>query len=149
MMKPEAKWDDTRHTLGLDEMDAVHREFIEQVAALIAASDAEFPTLFKALVNHTREHFIAEGRLMRAARYPGLGVHDAEHHRVLGELQQLNRSLMRGRFPLVRAFVKHGLPEWFDTHLSMMDAALVAHLKSLAENQERPNERLGLESGWA
>ncbi len=86
---------------------------------------------------------------MRAARYQGLGVHVAEHHRVFGELQQLNRSVMRGRLPLMRAFVKHGLPEWFDNHLSMMDAALVTHLKSLAENQGRPNERLGLESGWA
>jgi hypothetical protein len=33
-------------------------------------------------------------------------------------------------------FVKYGLPEWFDNHLSMMDAALVAHLKRLAEKQE-------------
>jgi len=55
-----------------------------------------------------------------------------QHHRVLGELQQLNRTLKRGRMPLVRAFVKQGLPEWFDNHLSMMDAALVAYLKIMA-----------------
>ena len=45
------------------------------------------------------------------------------------ELQQLNRSLKRGRLPLVRAYVREGLPEWFDTHLTMMDSALVAFLK--------------------
>ena len=128
MTKPQAKWDETRHTLGLDEMDVAHREFIEQVAALIAASDAEFPPLFQTLVNHTRAHFVAEGQLMRAVQYQGLGVHEGEHHRMLGELQQLNRSLMRGRLPLVRAFVKHGLPEWFDNHLFLMDSALVSQI---------------------
>lgn len=129
MSKFQAQWDDARHMLGVAEIDDAHREFISQVAALIASSDAEFPVLFQALVNHTREHFIAEGKQMREAKYQGLGVHEGEHHRVLGELQQLNRSLKRGRLPLVRAYVKEGLPEWFDTHLAMMDGALVMFLK--------------------
>jgi hemerythrin-like metal-binding protein len=128
MSKYQAAWNDARHNLGVDEIDNAHRDFIAQVAALIAASDADFPPLFQALVAHTREHFIAEGRLMRDAKYQGLGVHEGEHHRVLGELQQLNRSLKRGRLPLVRAYVREGLPEWFDTHLTMMDGALVAFL---------------------
>jgi hemerythrin len=135
MTKYSATWDESRHALNLAGMDDAHREFISLVAALIAASDAEFPPLFQALVNHTREHFIAEGRLMREAKYPGLGIHEGEHHRVLGELQQLNRTLKRGHLPLVRAFVTQGLPEWFDTHLVMMDAALVAHLNRLKEKQ--------------
>ena len=129
MSKHPAQWDEARHTLGVGEMDDAHREFITQVGALIAASDAEFPALFQALVTHTREHFMAEGRLMREAKYQGLGVHEGEHHRVLGELQQLNRTLKRGHLPLVRAYVKEGLPEWFDTHLAMMDGALVMFLK--------------------
>ncbi|MDD4965133.1 MAG: hemerythrin domain-containing protein [Gallionella sp.] len=130
MSKHPAQWDETRHTLGMGEIDGAHREFITQVAALIAASDAEFPALFQTLVTHTREHFMAEGRLMREAKYRGLGVHEGEHHRVLGELQQLNRTLKRGHLPLVRAYVREGLPEWFDTHLAMMDGALVAFLKN-------------------
>lgn len=129
MSKHPAQWDEVRHTLGVGEMDDAHRDFITQVGALIAASDAEFPALFQALVTHTREHFMAEGRLMREAKYQGLGVHEGEHHRVLGELQQLNRTLKRGHLPLVRAYVKEGLPEWFDTHLAMMDGALVMFLK--------------------
>jgi hemerythrin-like metal-binding protein len=129
MSKHQAQWDEARHTLGMDEIDNTHREFISQVAALITASNAEFPALFQALVNHTREHFTAEGVLMRASKYRGIPEHEGEHHRVLGELQQLNRSLKRGHLPLVRAYVKEGLPEWFDTHLAMMDGALVAHLK--------------------
>jgi hemerythrin-like metal-binding protein len=126
-------FDEARHALGMEEMDKTHREFIAQVAVLIAAGNAEFPALFLELVNHTREHFIAEGQLMRASNYRGLPEHESEHHRVLGELQQLNRSLKRGRLPLVRAYVREGLPEWFDTHLAMMDGALAMHLKKQRE----------------
>jgi hemerythrin-like metal-binding protein len=133
MSKHAAAWDETRHPLGMDEMDATHREFVAQLAALIAAGNAEFPALFQALINHTREHFTAEGRLMRESKYRGLPEHEGEHHRVLGELQQLNRSLKRGHLPLVRAYVKEGLMDWFDTHLSMMDAALAMHLKKQQE----------------
>jgi hemerythrin-like metal-binding protein len=124
-----AIWNETRHSLGIGDMDSTHREFIAQVAALIAADNAEFPALFQTLVNHTAAHFKAEGVLMRESKYRGLPEHEAEHHRVLGELQQLNRSLKRGRLQLVRAYVKEGLPEWFDTHLAMMDSALAMHLK--------------------
>ncbi len=134
MTKYPAKWNEARHTLGVEEMDEAHRDFITQVAVLIAASDVEFPALFQAFVAHTREHFIAESRLMHESQYQGRGVHDSEHHRVLGELQQLNRSLKRGRLPLVRAYVREGLPEWFDTLLRMMDVALVRHLNLVSVN---------------
>lgn len=132
MSKHEARWDESRHALGMDEMDSTHREFIAQAAALIAADNREFPALFQALIIHTAAHFKAEGVLMRASKYRGLPEHESEHHRVLGELQQLNRTLKRGHLPLVRAYVKEGLMEWFDTHLAMMDAALVMHLKKQA-----------------
>src|ERR1035441_3610750 len=101
MSKFQAIWDEARHTLGVEEIDVAHRNFIEQVAALISASDADFPALFQTLVTHLREHFIAEGKLMRETKYQGLGIHEGEHHRVLGELQQLNRTLKRGHLPLV------------------------------------------------
>ena len=122
-------WDARKHPIGLPVLDSAHEEFITQVGALIQAGDAEFPALYQSLINHTRAHFEEEGRLMRASKYPGLGVHEGEHHRVLGEMQQLNRSLKRGHLPLVRAYVKEGLMDWFDTHVAMMDAALAMHLK--------------------
>lgn len=127
-MTNSAIWDVQKHAIGIDSLDSAHLEFITQVEQMIRATDAEFPALFQTLIHHTRIHFDEEGRLMREHKYPGLSMHEGEHHRVLGEMQQLNRSLKRGRLPLVRAFVKQGLPEWFDSHLSMMDRALVVHL---------------------
>lgn len=135
MSKHSATWDEARHTLGMAEMDATHHDFIAQVAALIAADNAEFPALFQALVIHTAAHFKAEGLLMRESKYRGMPEHEGEHHRVLGELQQLNRTLKRGHLPLVRAYVKEGLMEWFDTHVAMMDAALVMHLRKQQQQE--------------
>jgi hemerythrin-like metal-binding protein len=122
------RWDAAQHTLGVASLDGAHREFISQVDALLTASDEEFPALFQALVTHTREHFLEESNLMRDSRFEGLGVHESEHRRVLGELQQLNRGLKQGRVSLVRGYVLDTLAEWFHTHLTRMDNALAQHL---------------------
>jgi hemerythrin len=129
MSKHQVQWNAERHALGIAGLDSAHREFAAQLAALISSGEAEFPALFQALISHTRQHFLEEGQLMRETKYQGLGMHESEHHRVLGELQQLNRSLRRGRQALVRAYVREGLAEWFDTHLTMMDSALAMHLR--------------------
>lgn len=123
-------WDEARHHLGVEEMDANHREFLALVDALNQAGNEDFPFLFQKLVDHTRLHFAEEGRLMRLFRFPALGEHEGEHFRVLGELLQFNRAVQRGRLPLARAYVRIGLPEWFDLHLATMDSALAAHHKT-------------------
>lgn len=117
-------------SLGVEEMDEDHREFLAQLEILNSASDAEFPALFQKLVDHLRMHFVREGRLMRLGKFPALGEHEGEHHRVLGELLQFNRNIKRGRLTLARAYVRLGLPEWFELHFSTMDSALASHVRS-------------------
>jgi hemerythrin len=122
-------WNEARHGLGQAEMDSEHREFLALLDILNDAEDAEFPVLFQKLVDHVRLHFVTEGRLMRLVKFPALGEHEGEHHRVLGELLQFNRAVKRGRLLLARGYVRMGLPEWFELHRSTMDSALAAHLK--------------------
>ena len=122
-------WNDTVHALGVAEMDATHREFTALVNLLSECDDAEFAALFEKLLEHCRLHFTNEGRLMRISRFPALNEHEGEHHRIYGDLVQMNRAVQRGRLMLPRAFVKQGLEEWFGIHLSTMDAALAAHLQ--------------------
>lgn len=126
-------WDDKVHALGVDEMDHTHREFAALVDLLMGADDAEFAMLFGKLLDHCRQHFSNEGRLMRISRFPALGEHEGEHHRVYGDLVQMNRAVQRGRLLLARAYVKTGLTEWFALHLATMDSALAAHLKRTGE----------------
>jgi hemerythrin len=118
-----------RYTLGVVEMDATHREFVELADALLLACDDEFPALFARLAEHTRQHFEHEGKLMKNCRFPAIGEHNSEHLRVLGELAHFGRGVAAGRLGLARKYVM-GLPDWFATHLATMDSALAACLKA-------------------
>lgn len=122
-------WDAERHAVGVAEMDATHREFVEGLAALTAAGDGDFPRLFAQLAAHTRAHFDNESRLMRNCRFPAIAEHESEHGRVLGEMAHMERLFARGHSGLARAYV-WVLPDWFATHLATMDAALAACLKA-------------------
>jgi hemerythrin-like metal-binding protein len=122
-------WDE-RYTLGVAEMDATHRDFVELADALLIAGDDEFPALFAELHDHTRRHFDNEGKLMKSCRFPAIGEHNSEHLRVLGELAHFSRGVAAGRLGMARNYVK-GLPEWFATHLATMDSALSACLKRM------------------
>jgi hemerythrin len=122
-------WEEQSHALGVTEMDATHREFMALVNLLADSDDSEFCVMFEKLLEHCRLHFTSEGRLMRISRFPALNEHEGEHHRIYGDLVQMNRAVQRGRLMLPRAFVKLGLEEWFNQHLVSMDAALAAHLK--------------------
>jgi len=115
---------------GISDKDGDHREFVKRLNALISSSDTDFPPLFQELISHTREHFLTESNLMREEKYQERDLHESEHQRVLTELQELNRGIRRGRLGLVRAQVKDGLAEWFNTHLAKMDNALLTHLKT-------------------
>jgi hemerythrin-like metal-binding protein len=123
-------WDE-RFTLGVADMDATHREFVELADALLIAADAEFPAIFSRLHEHTRSHFEHEGKLMKACRFPAIGEHHSEHLRVLGELAHFARGVNAGRYGMARNYAK-ALPDWFATHLATMDAALAGCLKQKA-----------------
>jgi hemerythrin-like metal-binding protein len=117
------------HTSGVD---ATHQALAELIEDLLDADNAVFPGRFQAMLTLMRLHVAEEGGLMRASRYPGIAEHEGEHHRVLGELVQLNLSIKRGHIALARAYVKGGLAPWFDLHMATMDAALMAHLEHRA-----------------
>jgi len=121
-------WDETRYGLGLESMDATHREFAALVNRLAEAGSGEFGVLFAELIEHTRAHFAAESVLMEASGFPARAEHEGEHARVLGEMEQIGRRVQRGVLAFGRAYVRERLPEWFALHLASMDAALTVHL---------------------
>jgi hemerythrin len=120
-------WDE-QFALGVAEMDATHREFVDMADALLQASDDEFPVRFASLQEHTRRHFEHEGKLMKQCRFPAIGEHNSEHLRVLGELAHFGRGVAAGRLTMARNYARN-LPAWFATHLATMDAALAGCLK--------------------
>lgn len=124
------QWDEVRYSLGVGVMDTAHHEFTDMVEGLVQSSDGDFPALFQKLVDHTRQHFAEESRLMHLCKFPPIAIHEAEHTRVLESLGQIENDIRTGQLPLdrARAFAGSGLGEWFERHLATMDRALATHL---------------------
>lgn len=112
--------------LGDTQIDAIHGELAELADNVANATDASFTTQFSQLIQHTREHFKHEEKLMQESGFIHRAEHLVEHQQMLAEMQQFAR---RPR-PLSRAYVKERLPERFALHISRMDSLLVAYLRT-------------------
>lgn len=115
-------------TVGYDQIDNDHDEFISLINELDAADNTAFPVLFQQLYDQTEQHFERENQLMKQFSYPGEAEHKGEHQRVLGEFKQFKSRVDKGLIAFGRAFVKDRLPQWFGLHVTTMDSALAAHI---------------------
>ncbi len=127
---PLIEWRDDSLSVGLEEMDATHREFIDLLNRLARADDATFPALFREMLEHTRAHFQRENTNMEESGFPPITIHQGEHARILDELDRLTDGLETGDIEAARNYVCQYLPEWFSMHAATMDRALAWHLKA-------------------
>ena len=116
--------------VGHDVIDRDHAEFLDLLGTLDAVSDAEFPAQFARLYEHTEQHFERENQLMRESAFPAETEHRGEHQRIIGEFSQFKTRVDQGLIPFGRGFVRENLPGWFKLHVSTMDGALAAHIKT-------------------
>jgi hemerythrin len=115
-------WTDA-FVLGHDPMDATHREFVELVAALQTAPDAQLPALLEAFEAHARRHFGDEDRWMRETGFPPRDCHIDEHAAVLDSIVQVRAVAERGEAGEVRRLAA-ALADWFPGHADWLDSAL-------------------------
>lgn len=117
--------------LAVASMNATHREEVELVNALGAllesglrgqVAEADITATLHAWVQHTRQHFERENRLMQEYGFPALPVHRGEHARMLDIIESQQRHWLESRQvePLA-AFVFRQWPEWFNLHVNTMD----------------------------
>ena len=115
-------------------MDAIHCEFVTLLAQVQNAPDAELSDLLNQLLEHTRAHFAHESEMMASCGLGSRAEHEADHRRVLGELEQMHQRAAKGRLMLVRAYIAEGIPDWFRTHLATMDGDLAGKYKLAQPN---------------
>lgn len=118
------EWNDSL-VLGLEPMDATHREFVECYQALAAADATNFLEAYDRFIEHTVAHFEQENRWMEAVNFPG--CHKAEHDRVLEVILDVRKQVEAGDMFLGRRLIQE-LPAWFENHAGGMDAALAHYL---------------------
>ena len=115
---------------GVPKLDEQHKEIFQWLAELENAT-VEERTLFGVYVvtrlkHYLREHFAAEEALMRAADYPDLEQHIAQHAEFRARLEELQLKSIGEDISLdtVR-FLNH----WLCNHIARTDMAYVPYLK--------------------
>ncbi|MBL8380618.1 MAG: hemerythrin domain-containing protein [Burkholderiales bacterium] len=104
-------------------MDDLHREFVELVAAVQGASDAELPHSLAALADHLSAHFEVENRWMRETEFPPRDCHIDEHNAVLASMAQVRELVAEGDLANGRRLAQ-ALADWFPGHADYLDSAL-------------------------
>ncbi|MBU9312879.1 hemerythrin domain-containing protein [Burkholderia multivorans] len=116
-------WSD-RFLLGFAAMDETHREFVDRVAALERASDAELPARLAEFAQHAVEHFAQEEHWMTTTAFPAAQCHADEHARVLHSVREVEQMLRDGAAVTLARDLTRALIGWFPAHADYMDAAL-------------------------
>lgn len=140
---PVLQWSETL-TLGLPVMDDTHHEFVDLLAQIVDASDADLLVLWRALVDHTDLHFAREDRWMKSTGFSSTNCHTTQHEVVL---QVMREGARRGEVAIVRQMADE-LGIWFPQHAQSMDSALALHLQSVGYDDQtgqisRPQALLG------
>ena len=127
------KFEDEKHLLNHEEIDNLHREFLEIYNSVNKEDIDSYIQKLTALLQQSKTHFTQEEELMDEFKYPRSREHKDEHRKVLAEMQYFinNSNSMFGK-KMLKAYYVEKLGDWFDLHLLSMDSDLAAFLKNTA-----------------
>lgn len=132
MNAPTLEWSEALQ-LELPQMDDTHREFVDLLATVQAADDADLLPHWNTLVAHTVEHFGQEDRWMQETGYASGNCHAVQHQVVLQVMREGATRAAAGDLPLLR-LIAGELAQWFPQHAQSMDAGLALHLRSVGHD---------------
>jgi hemerythrin-like metal-binding protein len=117
-------------SLELPEMDETHQEFVALLARVETADDAHLVAAWRALVDHTADHFGREDDWMRRTGFSSANCHTVQHRVVLEVMCEGLVQGLKGQNEAIRQMARE-LAVWFVQHAQTMDAALALHLRSV------------------
>ncbi len=120
---PVMAWRDS-YLLGLPAMDSTHREFVDCVAALQSAADADLLARLADFEQHAVRHFEEEQQWMDSSDFPAAQCHADEHAAVLASVREVDALLRQGTPTQVARDLAQALADWFPGHADYMDASL-------------------------
>lgn len=123
----QLEWSDALD-LNLEAMDGTHREFVDLLAAVDGADDAQVLGAWEALVEHTEHHFAQEDAWMASTHFASGNCHAVQHRVVLQVMREGLARALQGDLQVLRVMASE-LALWFPQHAQSMDAALALHLR--------------------
>jgi hemerythrin len=120
-------WSDA-FVLGYPAMDDSHREFVDDLRALLLAPDDGLAAALDVFGVHLASHFAREEGWMNGTEFPARQCHADEHAAVLksvGEVQAMlaDPAQASRRFRVARELAQE-LERWFPAHADHLDSAL-------------------------
>lgn len=111
--------------VGVDQIDDEHQGLFDAIAELESAATRNsnpesVGALLSTLAHATRAHFSGEEAMMRAAKYPGLALHLANHQRLLEKLEAFVARYDRSGHAMNEHAVNF-LRDWFFHHIQNDD----------------------------
>jgi len=122
-------WSDSL-ALGLPFMDDTHHEFVDLLAQVANATDADLLPAWQVLIDHTDNHFGLEDEWMQSTRFSSSNCHSMQHGIILQVMREGAKRGHAGDLGVVRQMA-HELGIWFPQHAQSMDAALALHLRGV------------------
>lgn len=124
------EFQDNKHLLKNDEIDELHKEFVQIYNSVDTLSYSSFINKLRELKEHSKRHFAYEESLMDEFGYPTSREHKEEHQKVLHEMDFfINKSNTIIGKQMLKAYYTQKLPDWFDLHLISMDSDLTSFLR--------------------
>ncbi len=121
------KWS-TSNAVFVAEIDDEHKEIFDAVSSLQDLGK-ESGRMAQRLVKSIDEHFAHEERLMRAARYSGLGWHKRQHENARRRVGQFISQMEQGDPEARPALVKY-LSDWLRAHTRLADKMMASSLRN-------------------
>ena len=121
--------------IGVEAIDAQHRQLFAQVGELLAAVAAGRPEAvgpaLQFLHRYALEHFAAEQALMARAGYPRADAHASEHARFASDLLTLEAErAAHPSSPWLASKLGVGLADWLRSHVLGSDRELGRFLQA-------------------
>ena len=121
---------DQVHHVAVDEMQHTHEEeisMLNEIDALATIYENDktkqkaLEAKLEAYIQHVKDHFANEERLMRLYEFPPYPMHKAEHDRVLHELNNfVIRWKQHGEIGAIIAYLRQSV-DWIINHIHTMD----------------------------
>lgn len=130
-----------KYAMGVASIDDEHKELfdvVHEVESAVARNAAieETGGLLKKLAVLTTRHFTDEEAVMREAKYPGIGLHEANHQRLIEKITAFVVRHIQGGSSM-NEHALNFLRDWLTFHVENDDARLSDWLKDRAREQER------------
>jgi hemerythrin-like metal-binding protein len=123
-----------RLSVGVETIDAQHRELFASINALLNSSGtaipSEIPKVVAFLEDYVTNHFGMEEIYMRRLSYPGYPFHKGEHVSFITEFYDLRDELdAGGSSPELAERMGRFFGDWLVNHIGKVDKALGAFLR--------------------